>query len=324
MLRALFKKLAVLGLILFIYQTTTFADDTIKPFVLAFSGAGELSVKLSETKEKLSTAGFEIVGEYSPYAGVNIVVFTNDALKTAATKSERGGYIAAMRASITKVDSEIENNIEVAYTNPVYWANSYRLASDLDDVSATLKTALGGDTAFGTGDKKLSKKDMRKFHYTFMMEYFDDPSELAEFANHNEAVKTVEAKLAAGAGGSKKVYRIDLGKDTEGKQMTLFGIALQGSSEDDCSSDKYIMSRIDKSQPRHSAHLPYELLVYGSEVEALYARFRIALSWPHLPMMTSKTGATFMSIMCSPGAIEDALKLVAGYTEKNTAEEEEF
>jgi len=54
MLKALFKKLAVLGLILFIYQNTTFADDTIKPFVLAFSGAGELSAKLSETKEKLS------------------------------------------------------------------------------------------------------------------------------------------------------------------------------------------------------------------------------------------------------------------------------
>jgi len=320
MLRALFKKLAVLGLVLFVYQNTTFADETIKPFVLAFSGTGNLNDKLSESKEKLSAAGFEIVGEYSPYADVNIIVFTSDALKSAATKSERGGYIAAMRASITKVDS----NIEVAYTNPVYWANSYRLASDLDEVSAKLKTALGDGKAFGTGDKKLSKKDMRKFHYTFMMEYFDDPSELAEFGNHEEAVKTIEAQLAAGVGGSKKVYRIDLGKDTEGKQMTLFGVALQGSSEDDCSSDKYIMSRIDKSVPRHSAHLPYELLVYGSEVEALYARFRIALSWPHLPMMTSKTGATFMSIMCSPGAIEDALELVAGHSKKKTEEEDEF
>jgi len=320
MLRAFLGKLAVLGLVLCVYQNTTFADDTIKPFVLVFSGAGELSVKLSETKEKLTAAGFDIVGEYSSYADVNIIVFTNDALKSAATKSERSGYIAAMLASVTKVD----NKIELTYTNPMYWANAYRLASDLDDVSAMLKTALGEGTAFGTGDKQLSKKDMRKFHYTFIMEYFDDPSELAKFANHEEAVKTIEAKLTAGIGGSKKVYRIDLGKDTEGKQMTLFGVALQGSNEDDCSGDKYIMSRIDKSLPRHSAHLPYELLVYGAQAEALYARFRIALSWPHLPMMTSKTGATFMSIMCSPGAIEDALKLDAGYTEKNTAEEEEF
>ena len=104
--------------------------------------------------------------------------------------------------------------------------------------------------------------------------------------------------------------------------MTLFGIALQGKNDDDCSSDKYIMSHIDKSIPRHSAHLPYELLVYGSEAEALYARFRIAISWPHLPMMASETGATFMSIMCAPGAIEDALKAVAGYKKAATEKEE--
>jgi hypothetical protein len=72
------------------------------------------------------------------------------------------------------------------------------------------------------------------------------------------------------------------------------------------------MGRIDKDSPRHTAHLPYEILVYGDQVEALYGRFRIALSWPHLPMMASDTGATFLSIMCAPGSIEDALIAIAG------------
>jgi hypothetical protein len=94
--------------------------------------------------------------------------------------------------------------------------------------------------------------------------------------------------------------------------MTLFGVALGGTGPDDCSGDKYIMDKIDKSEIRHSAHLPYEVLVYGDDVEALFARFRIAASWPHLPMMASETGATFMSIMCAPGSIEDALKSVGG------------
>ena len=318
MIGAFTKKLAIAGATALIWQSVVFAEETIKPFILASSGLNEFNDKISETKEKLSTAGFEIVGEYSPYIDTSIIIFTSDELKSAAIKSERGGYGAAMRASITRVD----NNIEVAYTNPTYWANAYRMATNLDEVSAKLKSALGADKTFGSGKKQLTKKDMRKYHYTFLMEYFDDPSNLAKFSNHEEAVKTIEAKLEAGAGASSKIYRIDLGKDTKGKEMTLFGIALNGKNKDDCSGDNYIMSRIDKSQPRHSAHLPYELLVYGSQAEALYARFRIAISWPHLPMMASETGATFMSIMCAPGAIEDALKLVAGYKKKVTSEEE--
>ncbi|MGB5304643.1 MAG: hypothetical protein WBO57_00205, partial [Gammaproteobacteria bacterium] len=71
--------------------------------------------------------------------------------------------------------------------------------------------------------------------------------------------------------------------------------------------DEFVMSRIDKSRPRHTAHLPYEIVVSDGTAYALYARFRIAINWPHLPMVASKTGGTFMSIMCSPGAIEEAL-----------------
>ena len=94
--------------------------------------------------------------------------------------------------------------------------------------------------------------------------------------------------------------------------MTLFGVGLVGADQDDCSSDRYIMGKIDRESPRHSAHLPYEILVYGNQAEALYGRFRIAISWPHLPMVASDTGATFFSIMCAPGAIEDALTKIAG------------
>lgn len=76
----------------------------------------------------------------------------------------------------------------------------------------------------------------------------------------------------------------------------------------DCSGDEYIMSRVDRDQIRSTCHLPYEILVTGGDVEALFARFRIAASWPHLPMIASETGATFFSIMCAPKAIENALE----------------
>ncbi|MCG6939535.1 MAG: hypothetical protein LJE83_15380 [Gammaproteobacteria bacterium] len=291
--------------------STVYAADLVKPFILANSASGDVASVAAATKKKLTGAGFEIVGSYSPYDGVEAIAFTSSELKSAATKSERGGYGAVMRVSVTKVG----NNIEVAYTNPIYWANAYRMASNLDGVSAKLKSALGMQKQFGTGDKKLTAEDMREYHYTVLMEYFDDPSELASYTSHAEAVKAIEANLAAHKGGTSEVYKVNVGKDPEGKEMTLIGVGLGGTSDKDCSSDKYIMSRIDKSDPRHSAHLPYEMLVYGSDVEALYGRFRIAISWPHLPMMASETGATFMSIMCAPDSIKDALKKAAGGSE---------
>ena len=302
------RKAFLIGIFCVMSVGSAIAADVLQPFVLAYKTTGDVSTVASDVKSKLTAAGFEIAGEYSPYAGADIIVVTNDALKANAAKSDRGGYGAAQRVAVTKNGDDIE----VSYTNPVYMAAVYRMAGDLADVRAQLEGALGAESDFGS-EKNLTAEDLRKYHYTVMMEYFDDPSELAEYDNHAEAVKAVEAGLAAGAGGTAKVYRIDVpGKSPEGKEMTVFGVAMKGVNADDCSGDEFIMSRIDKSTPRHTAHLPYEILVNGDEAEALYGRFRIAIDWPHLPMVASSNGGTFFSIMCSPNAIEEALTQASG------------
>ena len=290
------------------------AANAIKPFILAkVYEAGEIAEIVSSTRNNLAKNDFEIVGQYSPYADTVILAFTSAALRANATRSERGGYGAVLRASVTSNNGKIE----LAYNNPVYWANAYRMQDELADTRAKLEQALGFTEEFGTGDKQLSASDMRDYHYTFMMEYFDDPSILAYFDSHREAVETIDKNLTDRVAASKKVYQLDLGNDSEGKPMTLIGVGLSGEGEDDCSSDAYIMGRIDKSTPRHSAHLPYEILVYGDHAEALYGRFRIAISWPHLPMIASESGATFFSIMCAPGAIEKSLTRIAGGSNEN-------
>jgi hypothetical protein len=302
------RKAFLIGIFCVMSAGSAMAADVLQPFVLAYKTTGDVSTVASDVKSKLTAAGFEIAGEYSPYAGADIIVVTNDALKANAAKSDRGGYGAAQRVAVTKNGDDIE----VSYTNPVYMAAAYRMAGDLADVRAQLENALGAESDFGS-EKNLTAEDLRKYHYTVMMEYFDDPSDLAEYDNHAEAVKAVEAGLAAGAGGTAKVYRIDVpGKSPEGKEMTVFGVAMNGVNADDCSGDEFIMSRIDKSTPRHTAHLPYEILVNGDEAEALYGRFRIAIDWPHLPMVASSNGGTFFSIMCSPNAIEEALTQASG------------
>jgi hypothetical protein len=289
---------------MFIFSAgSALAGDILMPFVFAGNASGDVAAASADVKSKVTGAGFEVVGEYSPYAGANIIIVTSDALKGHAAKSDFGAYGAIQRISVTKNG----DNTEVVYTNPVYMAAAYRMASDLSDVRAALEGALGAEKDFGS-EKNLTADDLRKYHYTVMMEYFDDPSVLAEYDSQAEAVKAVEDSLAAGLGATAKVYRVDI----PGKDETVFGVALKGADAEDCSSDEFVMSRIDKADPRSTAHLPYEIVVSDGTAYALYARFRIAINWPHLPMVASKTGATFMNIMCSPGAIEEALIQAAG------------
>jgi len=298
-----------LCLILLFACPAVIAADGLKPFVLAASITGKsLSAVSAEVEAKLQTAGFDLIGQYSPYDDTAILVFSSMELRELATRSERGGYGAALRVSLTSNNGKIE----LAYTNPIYWASAYRMQADTTSIATQLKSVLGFEQSFGSGDLSLSASDLRKYHYTFMMEYFDDPSVLNHFDSHQQAVAAVRDNLAKQVSASSQVYELRLGSDINEKQMTLFGVGLAGVDQDDCSSDAYIMGRIDKDSPRHSAHLPYEILVYENQVEALYGRFRIALSWPHLPMLASDTGATFFSIMCAPGAIEDALIAIAG------------
>jgi hypothetical protein len=302
---ALLRKTVFAGFAFMLAAGTVLADDVLMPFVLAGTSSGDVASVSAEVKSKLTAAGFEVVGEYSPYAGADVIVVTNDALKAHAAKSDFGAYGAMVRVSVTKNG----DMTEVAYTNPVYMAAAYRMASDLSDIRAQVEGALGAKQEFGS-EKNLTADDLREYHYTVMMEYFDDPSELAEYDSQEEAVKAVEDSLAAGLGGTAKVYRIDI----PGKDETVFGVALKGVDAEDCSGDEFIMSRIDKSTPRHTAHLPYEIVVSDGTAYALYARFRIAINWPHLPMVASESGATFFSIMCSPGAIEEALIQASGET----------
>ena len=221
---------------------------------------------------------------------------TNDDLKKNAADSEHGGFGAVQRVSITKANDEIQ----VSYTNPIYMSNVYRMNGDLIGVSAGLATALGRIEEFGA--KGMTAKQARKYHYMLGMEYFDEPSILAEYASYEEAVQSVDAKLTANDNGVTKVYRVDV----PGKQESVFGVALKGATEDDkYMDDRFIMSEIDFRDIKSTAHLPYEVLVSDNKVYALYARFRIAISFPDLSMMGKNS---FMNIMKTPDAIRDVLK----------------
>lgn len=294
----IWRTLSVLALAL--SATLASAQDAVlKPFVLASTGPGDLAQKLEATKAALTKAGFTVAGSYSPYPGAAVIGVTDDELRSNAAKSEHGGFGAAMRVAVTKVGDQIQ----VSYTNPPYLANAYRMAGDLKDTAAKLQAALGRVEEFGA--KALTPATLRKYHYMFGMEYFNEPNTLASYASYDDAVKAVEAGLAADKYGVTKVYRVDVA----GKKETLFGVAMKGAGDNKYMDDKYIMSEIDFKDVKSTAHLPYDILVSGNKVYALYARFRIAISFPDLSMMGANS---FMNIMKAPEAIRTALALTVG------------
>ena len=297
-MRAILK--GMFGLLCVIGAGAALAQDAVlKPFVLASKGPGEVAQKVEAAKAALVQHGFAVAGTYMPYPNTTIIAVTNDELKANAAKSERGGFGAAQRVAVTKVKDEVQ----VSYTNPVYMASAYRMAGDLKDTTAKLQAALGRIEEYGA--KGLTASELRKYHYMFGMEYFDEPSTLASYGSFDEAVKAVESGLAAGRQGVTKVYRVDV----PGKKEALFGVAMKGEGDNKYMDDKYLMSEIDFKDVKSTAHLPYDILVSDGKVYALYARFRIAISFPDLSMMGANS---FMNIMKAPEAIRKALALASG------------
>jgi len=291
------KNMLLSALLLFGVSNAMAEDVNLKPFVLASKAAGTVAGKTEQAKASLTAAGFSVIGNYSPYPDANILIVTNDALKKNAADSEHGGFGAVQRVAVTKVKDEVQ----VSYTNPVYMANAYRMKGDLSNVAAGLAAALGKIEEFGS-KQGMTAKQARKYHYMMGMEYFDDQDVLAEYASYEEAVQSVDAKLSANKNGVSKVYRVDI----PGKQESVFGVALKGATESEkYMDDRFIMSEIDFHDIRSTAHLPYEVLVSGNKVYAMYARFRIAINFPDLSMMGKNS---FMNIMKTPDAIRDVLK----------------
>jgi hypothetical protein len=286
-----------------LFSATVVADDTYyKPFIVASAGPGTLAEQTEATIESLEGADFEVVGQYSPVAGTNVVVVTNDQLKQISSVSDRGGYAAGQRVAIT----EVGDKVEVSFVNPIYIQYGYRLKGDMQPIHDALVESLGQIDACGAAGKKMTAKKLGKYHYMLGMQYFDDPSELGSFDSYEAAIAAVESGLAKEGDALTQVYRIDI----PGKQQTVFGVGMKKTNEDNADLDsEFQMGVVDFEGCKKRAYFPYEVLVDGNKVEALHMRFRMALHFPNLSMM-GKHG--FTKLISAPGVIEKELENMVG------------
>lgn len=276
--------------------------DPLKPFVFGDTPSGDMAQVVNAVKTALTSKGFEVVGSYVPYPNATVICATNAELKAAAARAEHGGFGVAQRVAVTQVGSKLE----VSYMNPAYLGTAYGLGK-LEKTQRDLKAALGHQFEFGARGMEEGQLKPGEYHYGMGMPYFENVDELATHADYKTAVNVVERNLAAGKGGTVKVYRIDL----PGKEVSVFGVGIprgDGVDKGAKDTDKEVMDIIDFQDPRSTAHLPYELMVTGNTVIALRGRYRIAVDFPDLTMF-GKHG--FTKIMSAPQGIKDALTAVA-------------
>jgi len=294
------KKLSIVFFALLI--SVSISAETLKPYVLGAVCSKSLTEAKALVKKNLKEAGFNILGEYKPANDANrwLIVVSNSELIN-AVKNEGGlrGFAASLRVALT-----IENSVvNVTYTNPYYWGNAYfgddfpKVAAHYNKVNsqfiaAMKKSGVYKGTSFGSG-KGVELDDVRDYQYMFGMPEFDDVVELAEFDSYTAAKAKIENNLKNGISGLKLVYSIEI----PGSKLKLYGIALTGAK-----GENEFLPTIDLGSPKHTAFLPYEILVKDDEVVMLHGRYRIALAFPDLAM------STFSKIMSTPGNIEDAMK----------------
>ncbi|MEQ1437911.1 hypothetical protein AAG565_00980 [Fontimonas sp. SYSU GA230001] len=277
--------------------------ENLQPYVLAYTEQGPIEASVATVKDKLRATGFEIIGEFSPYPGAQVVAVTDADLRDAATKSRYGGFGAVQHVAVTQEKGQNQ----VSYLNLRYLAAAYRLGEDLSPVAARLESGLGAQQRYGT-EKGRSAEDLKSFNYMVGMERFDDFYQLGTHKTYEEAVSAVEANLNKNVGGTALVYKLEI----PGRKQTVFGVS-RAQVSDQRANDKHIMAdTVDKMfEIKTTPYLPYQVLVDDRNVIAMHMRFRMAVWHPDLTMMT------FGKLMSSPGAIEDLLKQVAGGKKKD-------
>jgi hypothetical protein len=226
---------------------------------------------------KLKEAGFDVVAVYEvDKSGSYIsIVFTNDAMKAAANKADRG-FAAVLRLLVNAEKQE------VSITNPVYFGKAF-LQDDFDYQAAlAIEKSLSG--AFGElkgSEDKWEYEALPEYHFMMGMPYYKESAVLAE-GEHADLLEKAKAYNK----GKSILFELPLG---EGR--TLIGYEL-GSK-----TSKFVK----KIGYQNAQLLPYTVLIEDGKAKALAPKFYIAISYPLLTM------GEFMTIASVPGAIEKDL-----------------
>jgi len=200
---------------------------------------------------KLKGAGFKVLATYSPAkkSYLKVIVVTNKALKSAASKKLRG--FAAVQKVLVNTKAKT-----VLTTNPTYWLKAFLQKDYNAGAASSTKKALAKALGKLTPTKDaLASGKLAGYHFMIGMPYYQDMLELKKGAKGVKAKKRVfSLKLNNGS----TLYGVNMGKATESFISTI-------------GEDKALV-------------LPYTVLVENGTAYALHAKYYLAISYPLLTM----------------------------------------
>jgi uncharacterized protein (DUF302 family) len=286
-------------------------SQNLKPYTLAITSEGTVQELSTLVKEQLINNGFQILGQYAPdhHNQSRIIAFTSEEIIEAVKKgNDLAGFAMAQRIAITPENGKVT----LSYTHPEYWGNAYFRSdykkvnniykSVADNLESTMKACGSKELTYFGSEEGLPAKRVQNYRYKVLMPQFDDTDIVGKFDTYSEAVDAIESNLKTNSDLLTQVYSIKL----PGKNIKLYGIGMAGEN-----GESKFMPKIDINNPKHTAFLPYEILVVENKVHMLAGRYRIALSFPDLSM------GTFMKIVSTPGDIKDMMKLLCNKPEQD-------
>jgi len=227
-------------------------------------------ITMSEVKEKLTEAGFEILSSYKidKKGAVESVVFTNaDIIKNASKKNR--GFSSSLRVTIDK------KNELVSITNPLYIMTAFM--QDEYDAKLANETLVKLRNTFKDLKNSTETSKFRVLpRYQFM-------AGMPRYHDMQVIKKGVSAELLASARKSKKIVY---------EQALLNGSVILGVK-----LSKRTSKFVKKTGYQNAGLLPYPVLIENGEVKILDPKYYIAIMYPKLKM------SQFMKIATVPGAI---------------------
>jgi hypothetical protein len=274
----------------------------LQPFMAADAkvAGGGVKAAMAAAEQKLTGAGFTVVGHYEP-KGItnNAVIVVTDAGMVQAIKAIGGTAVIGIPIRVG-----VKSDGSISYVNLEYWGRAY-LRKDFGKAEAAIKAAngklvqaFGAAKAFGGENSKTEADNLAEYQYKWGMPDFGD-SEIKKYRSFDDALKTVRANLAKGMGETTKVYELVY----PDKKIAVFGV---GQNNKDGGDGQWV-NKLNGAD--RVAALPWELFIVDGTVYFPQAEFRIALCWPTLSMMGA---GSFMSIMSQPGITKTVMHDLAG------------
>ena len=227
-------------------------------------------ISADDASAKLKNAGFTILSTFKvdKKGKVLSIVFTNDALKKAASKTLRG-FAGTLRLVV-----DTKNKL-VNISNPIYILKAFMQKEyDASVGTATLQQIRSVFPDLKDSSETVKFLALNRYQFMDNMPYYQDMKVIAKAKNEELLKRAKKSK--------KLVYTQTLDNGS-----TVVGVKL----------GKRTSKFVKKIGYQNSGLLPYPVLIENGEAKIMAPQYYIAIMYPKLKM------SKFMTIATVPGAI---------------------